>query len=70
MIGTRSERAIKEIPKTKNMEISGLIMHVAITPIIEVCPSIIAMSGVVAKVAPKDALILEHKKSGKNGERK
>ena len=49
------------MPKIKNEEMSGLIMHVATTPIIEICLKLIAIIGIVAKVAPKDALMLVHK---------
>ena len=42
-------------------------MQLATIPIIEICPKLIAMKGIVAKVAPKDALMLVHKKSGMNG---
>ena len=49
---------------------SGLIMQVAKIPIIEICPKAIEIMGIVAKVADKDALILEHKKSGTNGVRR
>ena len=67
MIGRSIEITMKEMPNTKKAEISGLMIHVDMTPIIETCPKLIAIIGIVAHVAAKDALILAHKRSGMNG---
>ena len=58
---------MQDIPESKNMEMSGLMIHVANSPIIEICPKLIAMTGSVVKVADNDALMLLAKKSGMNG---
>ena len=59
-------RVISDIPDIKKVEINGLIIQVAIIPIIEIWPKVIAIIGIVASVADRDVLMLEHKNSGKN----
>ena len=58
------------MPVDKKIEISGLTKTVAIIPLIEIFPMVKAIIGKVKKVAPRDALMLSFKISGRYGFKK